>query len=255
MISRTRPLLPLSYLETLMEYNDDDEWTFFELNGCPIELVMAMARLATLATTYEAVHGMEWVTFDTFPVDQITQHVQYWANDKDTTADSIAQEAIANDDDPETRRNAFHCIEAWRHAILLYAYRVFHRPQTPAGLRAITHLSRVVLDHVRCIPDTAIVQKQTLLPVFLAAAEVGDGPTREFVRCYCAHWSATARYSMFGTVATLLERIWADWMVSTREHYWWGSKVGNANQDRGTSGGAGASNEDEEELVSELLLG
>lgn len=255
MISRTRPLLPLSYLETLMEYDDEDEWTFFELNGCPAELVMAMARLATLAVTYETVHGMEWVTFDTFPVEQITQNVQHWTNDKDATADHLARADDDCNEDPDTQRNAFHCTEAWRHAILLYAYRVFHRPQTSTGMRAITHLSRVVLDHVRCIPETAIVQKQTLLPVFLAAAEVGDEPTRDFVRRYCAHWSTTARYSMFGTVATLLERIWANWTTSTREHYWWGAKVGSPGQNRGSPGGSEGGSEDEEGLVSELLLG
>ena len=238
-----------------MKYDDEDEWTFFELNGCPAELVLSMAQLAKLATTYEATRTMEWVTFNTFPVEQITAHLQTWTNPKDTTAAQIAQTLDGDDDgDPEHRRNAFHCIEAWRHAIILYAQRVFHRPQSSGGLRAITHLARVVLDHVRCIPGNTdtMVQKQTLLPVFLAAAEVGDETTRDFVRQYCAHWSATARYSMFGTVATLLERVWADWRPETRETYWWGDKVGYLSRDGG--GGSGGSSADDG-LVAELLLG
>lgn len=232
----------MQYLESLMKYDEQDGWTFFTLNGCPAELVMSMARLAVLASTYEKVHTMEWVVFNTFPVEEILEHVQSWENNEDATADSIAW----TDDDPETRRNKFHCIEAWRHSVQLYAYRVFYRPQTTERLRSITHLARVVLDHVRCIPDTAVVQKQTLLPVFLAASEVGDETTRDFVRQFCRHWSSTARYSMFGTVVTLLETIWAGWDASTRDVYWWGSKVGN-NASESASGDEG--------LISELLLG
>lgn len=252
-LSRKQLLLPLSYLETLMGYDDQDDWTFFELNGCPVELVMSMARLASLASTYEKVHALEWVTFDTFPVEQEIDRVQNWINPNDATAETIAQ----TNKDPDLQRNSYHCTEAWRHAILLYAHRVFYRPQTPARLRSITHLSRVVLDHVRCIPDTAIVQKQTLLPVFLAAAEVGDEDeaTRSFVRRYCAHWSSTSRYSSFGTVAGMLERVWADWHVETRQSYWWGVKIGGR-----SSGGGGGHNPDSagaqhEALTSEFLLG
>jgi hypothetical protein len=241
-ISRTQPLLNPDYLQALMEHDDEEEWTFFELNGCPAELVKYMVQLATLAFTYEQVLIMEWASFNTFPVEDIIHRLQNWANDKDATADSITE----SEDDPDCRRNAFHCIEAWRHGLLLYALRVFYRPQTPAGLRSILHLARVVLDHVRCIPQTAIVQKQTLLPVFLAAAEVGEEATRSFVRQYCAHWSSTARYSMFGTVLTLLEIIWADWSDSARESYWWGVKVGHHRRDVSSADG---------NLMSELLLG
>ncbi|KEF53182.1 uncharacterized protein A1O9_10630 [Exophiala aquamarina CBS 119918] len=225
-----------------MKYDEEDGWTFFTLNGCPAELVMFMARLAVLASTYEKVRTMEWAMFNTFPVEEIIRQTQKWENNEDATAESISW----TQDDPETRRNKFHCVEAWRNAIQLYAYRVFYRPQTSEGLRSITHLARVVLDHVRCIPDTAVAQKQTLLPVFLAASEVGDEATRDFVRQFCIHWSSTARYSMFETVATLLETIWDSWDVTTRDVYWWGSKVGNNN-----SGSAGEG----EGLISEFLFG
>lgn len=241
-ISRTQPLFGLDYLDALMEYDDREDWTFFELNGCPGELVKSMAQLAKLASTCEKVLTMEWATFSSFPVERIMDHVQKWTNDKDATVDSITE----TEDDPQCRRNGYHCIEAWRHAILLYARRVFYRPQTQAGLRSISHLARVVLDHVRCIPETAIVQKQALLPVFLAASEVGDEPTRSFVRQYCAHWSSTARYSMFGTVSTLLERIWSQRDESDQQNYWWGVTIGNHNRNFART---------DDDLMSDLLLG
>ena len=224
-----------------MEYERVDDWTFFVVNGCPAELVKAMARLAKLASIYEKITKMEWTLFNTLPVKMIIEEVEQWKNEEDATSDEIGQ----MEDDPDAKRNRFHCIEAWRHAILLYAYRVFSRKQEASCLRSITHLARIILDHVRCIQQAEIIQKQALLPVFLTASEVEGEVSRSFVRQYCNHWSLTSRYFMFGTVAILLERIWADWDGSTRDVYWWGTKVGDGD----------LSQFDGQFLVSELLLG
>ena len=225
LISRREPLLPEAYLQTLMEYdcNQRDGWTFFNLNGCPAELAMAMRRLARLASIYEKASSMEWTTFNTAPVKAITAEVMEWKNYEDVTAD----EAAYVEYDMDGRRNRSHCTEAWRHAILLYARRVFVQKQDASGLRSINYLTREVLDHVACIPRTAMVQKQALLPVFLAGAEAGDESVRDFVREYCSYWSVKSGHFMFNTVATLLECIWADWDVLSRDVYWWGVKVNN----------------------------
>ena len=236
--------MPEAYLQTLMEHdrNQRDGWTFFILNGCPAELAMAMRRLARLASIYEKASGMEWTTFNTTPVKLITKEVTQWKNDEDVTAD----EAAYVEDDMDGRRNRFHCIEAWRYAILLYARRVFVQRQDASGLRSISYLARETLDHVRCIPRTAIVQKQALLPMFLAGAEAGDESVRDFVRDYCSYWSVKSGHFMFNTVATLLESIWAEWGVSGRDVYWWGVKVNNT---------AFSPLSGEQLPVSELLLG
>ena len=186
-----------------------------------------MRRLAKLASIYEKVKDLEWTTFSTVPVDLICHSVAEWKNPEDVDLDEAG---ISGDDDLDERRNRYHCVEAWRHAILLYCRRVFTRQQNTAGLRAINHLSRQIMDHIRCIPQTAVVQKQTLLPVFLAAAEAGDEATRDFARQYCRHWSITAGYFMFETVGILLESIWTDWDAADRSIYWWGVKVNNTAQ-------------------------
>lgn len=201
-----------------------------------------MARLAKLASIYEKVQTMEWTIFNMQPVEDIMQELRAWPNPEDVDAEDVP----LLQDDPDDQRDRFHCIEAWRQAVLLYAYRVFFRPQTSSGLQSITHLARTVLDHVRCVPQTVIVQKQTLLPVFLAASEVGNEATRDFVRQYCDHWSQTARYSMFATVRLLLERIWQKWKPSTRDAFWWGSIVGRKHSD-------GA--EEDDTSTMEILLG
>lgn len=231
-------------MQTLMGYdrNEKDGWTFFNLNGCPADLAMAMRRLARLASIYEKASNMEWTMFNTTPVEIITKEVTQWKNYEDITA----EEAAYAEDDMDDRRNRFHCIEAWRCAILLYARRVFVQKQHTSSLRSIGHLVRETMDHVRCIPRTAIIQKQVLLPVFLAGAEAGDELVRDFVREYCSHWSVKSGHLMFNTVATLLDSIWAKWDVSSRATFWWGVKV-NSTAFSPASG--------EQQPVTELLLG
>lgn len=203
-----------------------------------------MGRLAKLGSIYEKAAKLEWTTFNTQPVDLIVADVLCFNNKEDASFEDLDNV----EDDPNARRDRYHCIEAWRYAILLYARRVFRADQDAYGLRAIDHLTRVILDHVRCIESTSRVQKQVLLPIFLAAAELGDDSTdRAFVRLYCEHWSATARYSQFESALSWLEAIWLDWRKTTRGTYWWGCKVGG--EDLATR------NEPYPSMGSELLLG
>ncbi|KAK3641926.1 hypothetical protein LTR56_011027 [Elasticomyces elasticus] len=184
-ISRRQMSLPISYIEILRDYDGVDGWTFFALNGCPIELVFHMARLAKLASIYEQVIDLEHTTFQDGAVASIVDTVRFWNNPEDPTLEEIGVDSS----NVASRRHRYHCIEAWRNGILLYCYRVFHRPADAAHVRVITHLAHLVLDHIRCIPRTEIVQKQVLLPLFLAAAEAEDETTRDFARTYCAYWN------------------------------------------------------------------
>ncbi|KAJ9606635.1 hypothetical protein H2200_008643 [Cladophialophora chaetospira] len=242
-LSREDLRLPLTYLEMLLECGDSPECSFFALNGCSLELVMAMARLAKLAAIYEKTRQMEWTIFDRTPVDQVIAEVKSFVNKEDATLDDTS----LSEDDPDAKRDCFHCIEAWRHAILLYTCRVFTPWQDSAGIRMISYLARVTLDHVRCISRRSFIQKQVLLPVFLAGSEVGDEQDRAWIREYCKHWSAAARFYMFESTRFLLEDIWQDWDVSTRDSYWWGLKVGSSNIQRTNGEVAG--------LATQVLLG
>ncbi|KAF4448046.1 fungal specific transcription factor domain-containing [Fusarium albosuccineum] len=242
LISRREPRLPAAYLETLAAYDDTDGWSFFTLNGCPGEFVRAMFRLAKLAYVYERTVSMEWTIFNRLPVDSIVDQVKSYINYEDANIYCTDE----TDADVNARRNRFHCIEAWRHAILLYVARVFTPKQDPSGLQAIDHHARVILDSVRCIPPTDPVQKQLLLPVFLGASEVGDDFNRSFVRQYCHHWSNEIHFYQFETVTVLLEDVWNDWDEATRDTYWWGVKTSHENRERPQQGNW---------MVQELLLG
>lgn len=241
-MSRTKPHFPFSYLERLHGFDDGDGWSCFDLNGCPIELISAMARLAKLASIYKKTTEMEWTIFNLHPVKVIIDEVKLYVNDEKVEWDELNHLS----DDINLRRNRYYCVEAWRHAILLYTYRVFTQRPDERELRAIDYLSRLILDCVRCIPSSDIIQKQILLPVFLAAAEVGDEETRSMVREYCAYWSNASRVYHFQTAGCLLDSIWKDWDPLTRDVYWWGVKIDPQDWMTNDSG---------QTLVSELLLG
>lgn len=242
-MARKKPRFPDSYLELLRESDDIGHWSFITLNGCPIEFVAAMARLARLAATYEQTTRMEWTIFNKLPVDAVVQQVKSFVNEEDFVLDQ--NQGLKEDVD--CQRNRYHCIEAWRHAILLWTCRVFTPEQDDSQLRLISHHARVILDSVRCIPRSDSIQKQLLLPVFLAGSEMGDEENRSFVRQYCKHWSIASRFYHFETSLALLEDLWREWDPSTRHVYWWGIKVGRDNWTQ--------PDEKERQMVTELLLG
>ena len=242
-IGRKEPQLPLQYLEELIEHDETAGWSFFILSGCPPEFIMAMGRLAQLSATFEKTLRQERVVFNRLPVDSIVQEVKTFINKNDATFHDL--EVI--DEDLTARRDRYHCVEAWRSSILLYVCRVFTREQNDHGIRLIEYLARITLDHIRCIPQQSVLQKQVLLPIFLAASEADDENDRWFVRQYCRYWSITSRFHMYETTGALLEHIWEDWNPSTKAVFWWGAKVG--------CGGSQHAGDKDQHMVSQLLLG
>lgn len=225
--------MPASYLEALAAYDGDERegWSNFSLNGCPLVFLQAMHRLAGLASIYEQTKHLDHVLFDRTAVGAVTKQVEQY-HESNTFASTCSEEGEAMAEHDQ-RRNHHHCTEAWRHAILLYTQRVFQPEQKPAGLHRINTLSRFILDSVRCCPPTETLQKQMLLPIFLAAAEVGEGWHRDFARAYCRHWSAATGFEQFDTVGGLLEEIWSGWRDDGRSKYWWGVKVTAAGEEGG----------------------
>ncbi len=243
LLARQEPIFPLAYLEALLECNSDDGWTFFSLNGCPGPFVHVMARLAKLASTYVKVASLncEWTTFNLLPVELLVDELKNWRNEDDCSFQNLE-----DNEDPDLKRDRYHCSEAWRYAIMLYAVRVFAKKQDQHGLQWIKFLSRVILDHIRCIKQDALIQKQVLIPIFLAAAEAGDESDRTFARQYNHNWSSRCRYYMFETAQTILEKIWVDWDQDTRDVYWWGVTV---------QGGCWSRARHEFPMANQLLLG
>ncbi|OAA57626.1 hypothetical protein SPI_07285 [Niveomyces insectorum RCEF 264] len=78
-------------------------------------------------------------------------------------------------------------------------------------------LARRTLNHVASCRRSTFVQKQLMLPVFLAGAEVREESLRNDARDYCAWWGAKTRYNMFLTAGDLLEDVW-----QRDDNVWWG---------------------------------
>lgn len=219
LISRQCPILDRSYLDYLVEREKQDEWSFFDLTGCPRDLLVILYNLAELARQSEIASSMKWLSFDLAPVIDAEQKLTEWENDLDPIIQ--AQSPDISDVDAEKHlhewQDRYHCAEAWRCALLLYIESVFKRVSQKSSF-AITRLVRSTLDHVRCCRRTSQTQKQLLLPIFLAGSETSDGDMRIFVKDYCSYWGEKSRYNMFNSVPALLEEIWAS-------GNWWGTVV------------------------------
>ena len=242
--SRSRPRLVDPYLDSLKDFNQRDGWSFLTLAGCPTAFVVAMARLAALAHRHERLSASRRNIHDA-DLQLILDEVRSYNHICELVCClSYTHSNSASTDGALNRR---YCIEAWRHAILLYTLRVFSTNQTNQDLSSISYHARMILDSARCIPPTEPFQKQVLLPVFLAGAEVDDEFNRSFVRTYCRHWSKACNFDQFSGALALLEGIWNDWSPDNRGLHWWGVKIGN--------GGESVRAEGDNELQQQLLLG
>ncbi|GLA60364.1 hypothetical protein AtubIFM54640_000815 [Aspergillus tubingensis] len=221
LISRQGTVMHRSYLEFLVRWEKQDEWSFFDLTGCPRDLFAHLFFLTELARQSEIAMSMEWLSFNVAPVMDIEQQLIQWYNKEGSFSRHKEQEMDVSDTDIEKQdheqRDRYHCAEAWRCALLLYIERVFKSDRIKRQ-PAINRLSRRTLDHIRCCRRSSQTQKQLLLPIFLAGSETSDEEMRGFVKDYCSYWGDKSRYNMFHSVPALLDEIWA-------KKKWWGAVI------------------------------
>lgn len=223
LISRQGPIMSQTYLDFLVRWEREDQWSFFDLTGCPRDLLVHLYELADLAKQKEIASSMKYLSFDMAPIAEAERKITAWKNDAvppteepDDAEDSLSDEQAESQF--HSQQDRYHCAEAWRYALLLYIERVFKCGVHHRRPRSISRLVRLTVDHVRCGRRTSQTQKQLLLPVFLAGSEAADEEMREFVKEYCRYWAEKSRYEMFSSVPVLLEEIWAT-------DGWWGSVI------------------------------
>ena len=204
LISRQGIIIDQSYLDHLMLSQGQDEWSFYDLTGCPGDLFVRLVQLAELAKQRELAACMTWLTFDLSPVIKIEREIQQWQSSLFADAygpnfDSIVEKASDSDAEADieerfhSKQDRYHCAEAWRYSLLIYIERVFRWDRKCARPLILTWLVRKTLDHVRCCRHTSQTQKQLLLPVFLAGSETTDEEMRRFTRKYCKWWANRSR--------------------------------------------------------------
>ncbi|PTB38467.1 hypothetical protein M441DRAFT_447358 [Trichoderma asperellum CBS 433.97] len=199
--------------------------TFYSVSGCPEALFKQMVRLGSYAREFELASTMVCVNFDMNPVLEVEAAIREW---KDQTYGDI-YELCSSKGLPEGyswanmmhHEDLHHCAEAWRYALLLYINRVFKWQRDMPPSPSLSFLARKALNHVTSCRRDSMVQKQLLLPVFLAGCETTDEHLRQEAKQYCTWWSNKTRYDMFSTTTELLEEVWAD----RSETAWWGSLI------------------------------
>ncbi|KAJ5097066.1 hypothetical protein N7456_007787 [Penicillium angulare] len=220
LVSRRCPIFDRSYLEYCIRWEKLDEWSFFDLTGCPQELFVLLYNLSELAQQSEIASSMTWLTFNITPIIEAEEKLNQWQNKFVPLPQD--QNLDISDEDLERQlheqQDRYHCAEAWRCALILYIESVFKRDSSQRRSFSLTLMARKTLDHIRCCRRTSQTQKQLLLPIFLAGSETYDNDMRNFVKDYCLYWAEKSRYSMFSSVPMLLEEIWTT-------DQWWGAII------------------------------
>ncbi|KAK5036478.1 hypothetical protein LTS07_002205 [Exophiala sideris] len=222
LLSRRPCIFPYSYLETVLPWEGVQAWGFFDLNGCPRELLVPMIQLANLTEHLDG-SGKLPANLRALITDIEENIRNYKPADGAPTDDFVVD---LPEEEAETYFNMttdhYHNCEAFRYALLIYILRVFKRVEGIPSYRArLGHLSRLVLDHVISIQDSSSIRKQLLLAVFLAGAETKSDSHRGFIRDYCAKWFDVYGYQMFTTALEILEELWSSNETDDGE-IWWG---------------------------------
>lgn len=217
---------------SLFNPNGTDGTTFYSVSGCPQDLFKYMIRLGAYARELELASTMTCVTFDMEPVLAVEKGIREWSDPKhyDIHPQHIPRDLLGDDGDPGAlehfKEDLHHCVEAWRYGLLIYIERVFKWKMDGAVSSTLGFLARKTLNHVSSCRRSTMLQKQLLLPVFLAGCETKDEHLRQEARSYCTWWNEKTRYDMFLTATALLEEVWAN----QDPRCWWGSVIDQKTQ-------------------------
>ncbi|KAH6892608.1 fungal-specific transcription factor domain-containing protein [Thelonectria olida] len=201
--------------------------TFYSVSGCPEALFRHMIRLGSYAREFELVANMTCVKFDVEPVLDVEKEIREWTDPEygdipdQFVSDSPPAQGCDIGDVAHYKEDIHHCAEAWRYGLLIYINRVLKWQRDQPAPPILGFLARKTLNHVTSCRYTSMLQKQLLLPVFLAGCETTDEHLRQVARTYCSWWNERTRYDMFLTANTLLEEVWANETPNS----WWGSVI------------------------------
>ncbi len=233
LLCREECVFPYSYFEAVLKAEGRQHWTFYELNGCPRELLVPMMQLSNLAareardtspTSSETVAGL---------VAEIELSIRRYEYQGGGLSDLVFEGMDADEEALHIERDRYHCCEAFRYSLLIYILRIFtirgadvrgdaaERKRVRARL---SFLSRMALEHVHACRASHLIQKQVLFPVFVAGAESRDPVHRGLVRDFCERWYGRFGYQMYTTVHDVLRAVWAE-QDAGNEDYWWGDEL------------------------------
>lgn len=208
MLSRCGPIFPRSYIDQLMLWQSEDEWSILALNGLPDDMFSNMHDLATAAMHPET-------------------HTAAAVFDFQTKIASTVIQTHGND-------YFYAMTESWKLGLLLYCSRVFPLgeiqtlpgPAEPIDLTSPSwsnlsidpslwgnshELAVRILEHVQSLPPHSALQKQCLMPIMLAGCEVRpDEPElRQVVIDYGERWKQKTGFWLWNSGSEFLGSVWA----------------------------------------------
>ena len=206
MISRCGPVFPRTYLEALMAWQADNEWSILALNGLPDGMFLDMQELAVAASQGE--HA----DFD---------HI-----------DAIRTRIFESKIKPASEKYQVLMSQVWKLGLLLYCSRVFpydsatSKPENEEGedVNAVLvsnekvktpldpHLlAEQILRIVAEIPSDSNFQKQCLMPIILAGCEITASRQmyRKIALEYSELWKQRTGIWIFDSGLEFMRGVWA----------------------------------------------
>ena len=201
---------------------DDGSWNIFTISGVPRQLFQYFRELLQLAYEKEQISALRYATFDMSRVRDLERYIQEYSDDG-----CEMYGACADEETVQAAHDHYYASNTWKYALLLYICRVFKWDRSSdAPMAQVLSLSRQLLDSARCCRPESSLQKQFLIPIFLAGAEATGAYSRNFARDYCEGWYRKSRYNMFMEAADLLEEIWTQKDAQNNAFsIWWGSLI------------------------------
>ncbi|KAJ9602209.1 hypothetical protein H2200_013329 [Cladophialophora chaetospira] len=205
LISRYGPVFPESYIQALMAWQADEEWSILGLNGMPDGMFLDMHKLA----------------------------VQAAAGDKtDLTVVYAIQGRILNADINRGDKYQIMMSQVWQLGLLLYCSRVFpcSFPIHAAASKKLEEenvalgsegsqqslldpheLGLQILEMASQIPSHSNYQKQCLMPIILAGCEMSaaDKTHRKIAIDYSERWKQKTGIWIFDSGMEFLRGVWA----------------------------------------------
>ncbi|KAF4967980.1 hypothetical protein FSARC_4541 [Fusarium sarcochroum] len=236
--SRQGCVLSESTIISLFNHDKTSDETFYSVSGCPEALFRHMIRLGSYAREFELISNMTCAKFDMEHVLGVEKEIREWTDPEygdlpdQLVSDTSTSQGCDIGDVAHYKEDLHHCAEAWRYGLLIYIGRVFKWQRDQPAPSILGFLARKTLNHVTSCRYSSMLQKQLLLPVFLAGCETTDEHLRQAARTYCSWWNERTRYDMFLTANALLEEVWAD----DTSNSWWGSVIDQKSRSNANSG-------------------
>ena len=200
LLSRRGTVFPRQYIEYVVSWKSESQWSILALNGFPdsafldmYDIAEAAAHAGSLSDGYAT--GLEmklWLAcFET----------EQGATDKEFSA----------------------LTDCWRLGLLLYCTRVFSHGE--AVKRKARILAEEIMWLVHELPPHSNKQKQAVLPLFLAACEMDSFRFRRIAIDFCERWKKMSGLWLNQTMIELIQTVWAAIDQSPDEDVWWGDCV------------------------------